>query len=278
MGARDDLMRVHGIGPAIAEKLVEAGISSLLVLAHLTEDDADRIAEDCDFRPRTKITDEQWIAQARQLLDADAKAQKAVTEDVAAQMDAAEDTPDDEPPEQSHEDEAVEAMPAQPMNGNAAPFPPEMFDAFLAEMQRRGMTVVPVGAAAAEPALPKAPAANGNGRGRALRRINKNRHYSEIMGHFPAAPGAMYEQVVAGEHVYFNADMVEIAEGADHLPVEPPRFPDDEDFHPKNWLAHKADYPLAMVRRYVKTTFQKNLTTEAECRRFLHSRFNQPQL
>ena len=66
--AHDDLMRIKGIGPAIAKTLHELGIFQFEQIAALSEYDIDRVAERLKgFRSR--IYREDWIGQARMLLD-----------------------------------------------------------------------------------------------------------------------------------------------------------------------------------------------------------------
>jgi predicted flap endonuclease-1-like 5' DNA nuclease len=66
--AHDDLMQIKGIGPAIAKTLHELGIFEFEQIAALSEYDIDRVAERLKgFRSR--IYREDWIGQARILLD-----------------------------------------------------------------------------------------------------------------------------------------------------------------------------------------------------------------
>jgi len=66
--ARDDLMQIKGVGPAIAKTLHELGIYQFEQIAAMSEFDIDRVAERLKgFRSR--IYREDWIGQARALLD-----------------------------------------------------------------------------------------------------------------------------------------------------------------------------------------------------------------
>jgi predicted flap endonuclease-1-like 5' DNA nuclease len=65
---RDDLMQIKGVGPAIAKTLHELGIFQFEQIAAMSEYDIDRVAERLKgFRSR--IYREDWIGQARLLLD-----------------------------------------------------------------------------------------------------------------------------------------------------------------------------------------------------------------
>lgn len=64
----DDLMKIKGIGPAIAKTLNELGIRQFQQIAGMSEYDIDRIAQQLKgFRSR--IYREDWIGQARELRD-----------------------------------------------------------------------------------------------------------------------------------------------------------------------------------------------------------------
>lgn len=66
--AHDDLRQIKGIGPAIAKTLHELGIFHYEQIAAMSEYDIDRVAERLKgFRSR--IYREDWIGQARRLLD-----------------------------------------------------------------------------------------------------------------------------------------------------------------------------------------------------------------
>jgi predicted flap endonuclease-1-like 5' DNA nuclease len=65
---RDDLMQIKGVGPAIARTLHELGIFQFKQIADMNEYDIDRVAQRLKgFRSR--IYREDWIGQARNLLD-----------------------------------------------------------------------------------------------------------------------------------------------------------------------------------------------------------------
>ena len=61
---RDDLTKIHGIGPAFAKRLNEAGIHSYAALAALTPDQVRQMVNVAGWQ---KIEPETWIAEARQL-------------------------------------------------------------------------------------------------------------------------------------------------------------------------------------------------------------------
>lgn len=66
--AHDDLMQIKGVGPAIAKTLHELGIFRFAQIADMSEYDIDRVAARLKgFRSR--IYREDWIGQARALLD-----------------------------------------------------------------------------------------------------------------------------------------------------------------------------------------------------------------
>ena len=66
--AHDDLMQIKGVGPAIAKTLHELGIFRFAQIAEMNEYDIDRVAARLKgFRSR--IYREDWIGQARALLD-----------------------------------------------------------------------------------------------------------------------------------------------------------------------------------------------------------------
>ena len=65
---RDNLKKIKGIGPAIEKTLNEIGIFSLQQIADMSEYDIDRVAKRLKgFHSR--IYREDWIGQARALLD-----------------------------------------------------------------------------------------------------------------------------------------------------------------------------------------------------------------
>jgi large subunit ribosomal protein L21 len=63
--AADDLTRINGIGPVIAEKLNGLGITTIQQVAELDQDRIDEINEQLSFKGR--IEREEWVQQARQL-------------------------------------------------------------------------------------------------------------------------------------------------------------------------------------------------------------------
>ena len=70
---RDDLKMIKGVGPAIEKTLNEMGIFSFQQIADLSEYDIDRVARHLKgFHSR--IHREDWIGQARMLLDRTAHA------------------------------------------------------------------------------------------------------------------------------------------------------------------------------------------------------------
>ena len=67
-GLRDNLKRINGIGPAIEKTLNELGIFRYRQIADMTDYDIDRVAKRLKgFRSR--IHREDWMGQARELLD-----------------------------------------------------------------------------------------------------------------------------------------------------------------------------------------------------------------
>ena len=64
--AEDDLTRIRGIGPKIARKLAELGITSLRQLARLSPEEIARIDGALAFKGR--IHREKWVEQARNLI------------------------------------------------------------------------------------------------------------------------------------------------------------------------------------------------------------------
>ncbi len=59
----DDLTKLSGVGPALASKLHEAGVTSFAQIAAWTEDDIAKFDEELNFKGR--ITREGWVAQAQ---------------------------------------------------------------------------------------------------------------------------------------------------------------------------------------------------------------------
>ena len=64
-GSGDDLTRINGIGPVIAEKLTKLGIKSIAQIAAMSPEDAERVDEQLNSKGR--IERENWIEQAREL-------------------------------------------------------------------------------------------------------------------------------------------------------------------------------------------------------------------
>jgi len=62
---RDDLTVIGGIGPALAKKLKDAGISSFAQLAALSDKDVAQMDKTMDLRGRIKRDD--WVGQAKKL-------------------------------------------------------------------------------------------------------------------------------------------------------------------------------------------------------------------
>ena len=72
-GMRDDLQQIKGVGPAIEKTLNELGIFNLRQIADMSEYDIDRVARKLKgFHSR--IYREDWIGQARELLNQPARA------------------------------------------------------------------------------------------------------------------------------------------------------------------------------------------------------------
>ena len=72
-GAGDDLQQIKGVGPAIEKTLNELGIFNLQQIANMSEYDIDRVARKLKgFHSR--IYREDWIGQARELLNQPARA------------------------------------------------------------------------------------------------------------------------------------------------------------------------------------------------------------
>lgn len=66
-GADDDLTRLGGVGPVMAEKLQKAGVTSLSQIAGWSEEDIARFDEELDFKGRIQRDD--WVGQARKLTE-----------------------------------------------------------------------------------------------------------------------------------------------------------------------------------------------------------------
>ena len=65
-GIVDDVSIIGGVGPKLKEKLAEAGITSLTQIAKLSDKAAEKLDDDLDLRGR--ITREEWVEQAKELL------------------------------------------------------------------------------------------------------------------------------------------------------------------------------------------------------------------
>lgn len=66
-GADDDLTQLSGVGPVMAEKLQNAGVTSLSQIAGWSEEDIARFDEELDFKGRIQRDD--WVGQARKLTE-----------------------------------------------------------------------------------------------------------------------------------------------------------------------------------------------------------------
>jgi predicted flap endonuclease-1-like 5' DNA nuclease len=64
----DDLREIRGIGPHIENQLKKAGITSYQQIAEFDDEDIKRVSEQVGLFPR-RIMREEWIEQARKLLD-----------------------------------------------------------------------------------------------------------------------------------------------------------------------------------------------------------------
>jgi len=62
----DDLTQLGGVGAVLAEKLNQAGITSLSQIAAWTDEDIARIDEELNFKGRIQRDD--WVGQARKLI------------------------------------------------------------------------------------------------------------------------------------------------------------------------------------------------------------------
>lgn len=72
---KDDLKLISGVGPALEKKLNAAGVQSLKDVAAFTADDVARVDAELSFKGR--IEREEWIQQAKDLLDGKAPRAKA---------------------------------------------------------------------------------------------------------------------------------------------------------------------------------------------------------
>ena len=61
----DNLKRIKGIGPVIAGKLIDMGVTRFAQIAAWTQEDIDRVSSHLDFKGR--IEREEWVKQAGEL-------------------------------------------------------------------------------------------------------------------------------------------------------------------------------------------------------------------
>ncbi|MCX2724285.1 50S ribosomal protein L21 [Roseibium salinum] len=61
----DDLKKLNGLGPAIAKKLNEAGITTFAQIAAMTAEDVDRVEEELSLKGRFER--DNWVEQAKEL-------------------------------------------------------------------------------------------------------------------------------------------------------------------------------------------------------------------
>jgi large subunit ribosomal protein L21 len=62
----DDLTQLKGVGPVIAKKLADLGITGLQQVAEFTPEDVERVDAELNFKGR--IDREDWIGQAKEIL------------------------------------------------------------------------------------------------------------------------------------------------------------------------------------------------------------------
>jgi large subunit ribosomal protein L21 len=86
-GFTDDLKLIGGVGPTLVKKLNAAGITSLAQIAEWTEADIAKFDEELDFKGR--ITREEWVAQAQDLVAGKPPRAKVDQEAAAAKKPAA---------------------------------------------------------------------------------------------------------------------------------------------------------------------------------------------
>lgn len=79
-GVKDDVKLISGVGPALEKKLAAAGVTSLKQIAEFTAEDIERVDAELSFKGR--IEREDWVAQAKDLLDG--KAPRAAVDKKAA--------------------------------------------------------------------------------------------------------------------------------------------------------------------------------------------------
>jgi large subunit ribosomal protein L21 len=77
---KDDVKLISGVGPALEKKLAAAGVTSLKQIAEFTAEDIERVDAELSFKGR--IEREDWVAQAKDLLDG--KAPRAAVDKKAA--------------------------------------------------------------------------------------------------------------------------------------------------------------------------------------------------
>lgn len=68
-GDPDDLKKITGVGPAVEEKLHDLGVTKLVQIAGLTDEDIEKIDEALNFKGR--ITRDDWVGQAKSLIGAE---------------------------------------------------------------------------------------------------------------------------------------------------------------------------------------------------------------
>lgn len=62
----DDVKLIGGVGPGLEQKLAQQGITSLKQIAELTADDVERL--DSELSLKGRVTREEWVDQAKELL------------------------------------------------------------------------------------------------------------------------------------------------------------------------------------------------------------------
>lgn len=63
---KDDLTRISGVGPVLAEKLEKLGISSFQQIADFTKEEIERVDTELNFKGRIERDD--WVKQAKEFL------------------------------------------------------------------------------------------------------------------------------------------------------------------------------------------------------------------
>lgn len=74
----DDLTRIKGIGPFIEEKLNNIGIYTIEQISRLSESDKDALNNKIEYLPN-QIQEEEWVEQAKDLLNQNSKTKKETT-------------------------------------------------------------------------------------------------------------------------------------------------------------------------------------------------------